>query len=405
MLSGLLAAVVVANRPPERRRAAVETKAAEAPSESPPLPAEPPPPAPEPSPAVARPSPAVVTPPAEQAPGSATFPVNSLRLDARRDLFRVSTAFAALIGLEPGETYVITEFGAPPNRPPLFFLLAGQGLSADEAVGTVSGISGTRVTGARAAMFFSAGPQAEGEQPRRTVRVENVKTYATANVTVHPSQVSASLSSAFELKGLDGMTTYQLTLASEGEGARTRGPSGSVVRKVACARQTSEEVWYAGDDSNGFFREQQFLLVEGRPMDVRGASAVRCGFIDDDPADNQGELELRITPKGRTRGMEPVAAEVRGSASDSAKRLYEEGVTLSRKRKFPEAELRLLKCLELEPVHPPCYLALGALKARTHQLEEGATYYRIFLRLAPDDARAPLVKKILAEYDKSHRLE
>jgi tetratricopeptide (TPR) repeat protein len=171
---------------------------------------------------------------------------------------------------------------------------------------------------------------------------------------------------------------------------------------VACARQASEEVWYAGDDSNAFLREQQFLLTEGHPVEVRGASAVRCGFIDDDAADNQGGVSVRIVPMGRTRGMEPVTPEVRGS-SDVAKRFYEEGVTLTRKKLFLEAEIRLLKCLEAEPSYARCYLALGSLKARTGELEEGAAYYRMFLRLAPDDAMAPTVRKTLAEYDKKRR--
>ena len=100
-----------------------------------------------------------------------------------------------------------------------------------------------------------------------------------------------------------------------------------------------------------------------------------------------------------------MAAELRGNGSEQAKRFYEEGVVLSRKLQFPAAELRLLKCLDTDPGHAPCYLALGALKARTHQPQEGAAYYRMFLRLAPNDARAPQVRKLLAEYDKSYRLD
>ncbi len=407
MLSGLVAAVVVANRPPGTLRAAVETKAAEAASEQArPLPAEPPPPAPAPSPVVEPPPPTVAAPPAEEARGSATFPVGSLRLDARRDLFRVSTAFAALTRLEPEETYVITELVMSQQRPPLFFLLAGEGLSADEAVGMVSGASEVRVTGARAAMFFSVGPGVEGEQSRRMVRVENVRTHEGATVTIHTSQASASLSRAFELKGLNAMLTYQLTLAPVGEGARTRGPNGGVSRKVACARRSSEEVLYLGGDLNELLREQQFLLIEGRPVDVRGASAVWCGFIDDDPEDNQGEVELRISSKGRTPGMAPASTELRESGAGTAKRLYEEGVALSRNTPMlPEAQLRLLECLKVEPAYAPCYLALGALKARIGQPEQGAMYYRTFLLLAPSDARAPRVRKLLADYARNHRLE
>jgi serine/threonine-protein kinase len=408
MLGGLVAAVLVANRPPERRRATVETKAAEAPLErAQRLPAEPPPPAPAPPPVVEPPSPTVAAPPAKKEEwNSATFPVDSIRLEARRDVFRVSTAFTALTDLEPGARYTLNELGAPRDRPPLFFLLVGQGVSADDAVGTVPGPSepGVVVTGARAVMFFTVGPQEEGGPPKRFVQVENVTTHAKATVTAHTSQVAASLSKAFELKGLDGLTTYQLTLESVWEGARTRGTNGGAARKVACARQSSDKVWYAGDDSDAFFREQQFLLVEGEPMDVRGASAVRCGFIDDDPADNQGELAVRIVSEGRTRGMERVNPEIRGGG-DEAKRLYEEGLTFTRMRKFDEAELRLLSCLDVEPSYAPCYLALGALKARTNQLEEGATYYRIFLRLAPDDPRAPTVRRFLLQYDSNYGRE
>ncbi|HYO55374.1 FHA domain-containing protein [Archangium sp.] len=86
-----------------------------------------------------------------------------------------------------------------------------------------------------------------------------------------------------------------------------------------------------------------------------------------------------------------------------AKQLYNDGVTLVRKQQLPEAESVLKKCITLEPTYAPCYLALGAAVARRNRPDEGAKYYREFLRLAPNHEMAPSVRKLVADYDKSQK--
>jgi serine/threonine-protein kinase len=315
----------------------------------------------------------------------------------------VSTAFAALTGLEPGDGYSITEPDSPPDAPPVFYMLVGLPL-ADDSVGTVSKLP-VKVKGARSVMFFTVGPQDEGSPARRTVLVHNTWTGTRANVTVHTSQAIAPLERAFELKGLDGTETYRVTLASVGQGARTRGQDGGTLRKVACARQSSKEAHFGEADPNEFLREQQFLLVEGAFVEVRGASALRCGFIDDDPADNQGEMELRITQQAKGRGGVASAGGVSKGGGDSgaADKLYRDGVALIRQQQFAEAMAVLSKCITVDPSHAQCHLMLGTVMARRNHHAEGAKYYREFLRLAPNDPKAPMVKKLLADYERTVR--
>ncbi|QRK04180.1 FHA domain-containing protein [Archangium violaceum] len=93
----------------------------------------------------------------------------------------------------------------------------------------------------------------------------------------------------------------------------------------------------------------------------------------------------------------------RPSTEQQVKQLYDDGVTLVRKQQLPEAESVLKKCIALEPNYAPCYLALGATVARRKRPDEGAQYYREFLRLAPDHEMAAGVKKLVADYEKSQK--
>ncbi|PTL77814.1 FHA domain-containing protein [Vitiosangium sp. GDMCC 1.1324] len=93
----------------------------------------------------------------------------------------------------------------------------------------------------------------------------------------------------------------------------------------------------------------------------------------------------------------------RPSTEQQAKQLYDDGVTLVRKQQLPEAESVLKKCINIDPNYAPCYLALGAAVARRNRPDEGAGYYREFLRLAPNHEMAPSVRKLVADYEKSQK--
>ncbi|WNG34724.1 FHA domain-containing protein [Archangium violaceum] len=108
-------------------------------------------------------------------------------------------------------------------------------------------------------------------------------------------------------------------------------------------------------------------------------------------------------PPASGTGTTGTATARRPSTEQQAKQLYDDGVTLVRKQQLPEAESVLKKCITIEPTYAPCYLALGATVARRKRPDEGAQYYREFLRLAPDHEMAPGVKKLVADYEKSQK--
>jgi serine/threonine-protein kinase len=354
----------------------------------------------QPAPAPSAPTVAPAQPPPEAlGPRSATYPVDSIRLEARRDLFQVSPRFSAIARLDVDERYLLNEPAARPEDSPLFFLLMGDGLKADESVGTLT-TQPRRVQRARAALFFTVGPMETHTKDMRTVEVLNERTGHIYSVTVQPSHARTSLERAFELKGLEGAVTYQLALGSGGPGAYTHGPQKGTVRKVACARKTSEGP-IRGRRLDGFSHGQQFLVVEGAPVEVRGASALWCGFIDDvDPRDNQGELELHIKPLERAGGLETQGP---GGDRKVVRELQEYGKALLRQGRLREAQSVLEDCFAVDPSYADCYATMGGVSIRLGRPGEGARYYREFLRLAPNDEKAPVVRRILADFDRRRR--
>ncbi|HYO65252.1 MAG TPA: FHA domain-containing protein [Archangium sp.] len=91
------------------------------------------------------------------------------------------------------------------------------------------------------------------------------------------------------------------------------------------------------------------------------------------------------------------------STEQQAKQLFDDGYMLLRKAQLPEAESVLRKCITTDPTYAQCYLALGTVMARRNRPDEGAQYYREFLRLAPNHEMAPNVRKLVADYDKSQK--
>ncbi|MFL5354449.1 FHA domain-containing protein [Archangium sp.] len=87
----------------------------------------------------------------------------------------------------------------------------------------------------------------------------------------------------------------------------------------------------------------------------------------------------------------------------SSMKLFSEGFLQLRGNKLPEAEATLRKCTSLYPEYAQCYLWLGVSVAKRKRLDEGAQYYREFLRLAPEHKMADSVKKLLADYEKTQK--
>ena len=125
------------------------------------------------------------------------------------------------------------------------------------------------------------------------------------------------------------------------------------------------------------------------------ASAGTISFADEHAALTQ-KVEAALAPKPGTR---PVAGTVRRGVAEQTKQLYEDSRALVKKQQFGEANSVLKKCIGLDPTNGPCYLMLGVTAARRNRMDEGAKYYREFLRLAPDHESAPKVKQLLQEYE------
>jgi hypothetical protein len=297
--------------------------------------ATPPPPPPQPVtpvavPAVAQAEPEQAPPPVEEPPyASAKWPVEVIRLDARRDVLWVNSGLVASTDLDPKATYKLWEDKGPfrgalvtrkPNEKfvaskpekrgtlPLAFLVQGSAVAAQDASGLVSR-SPTFIRGGSNLLLFTFGLRVDDENfyPRGVI-VQDVATQKIKRITVHTEWMTTATDKAFLLEGLDPGTAYRLTLAPMGdEGALTRGPQNGPVRAAACIQDVSREAPAPGKKPVLAGRSQRFLIEEGQSLRMTGVGALRCGFIDDDPSDNSGEAELFIEQTtGGAEGSAPV---------------------------------------------------------------------------------------------------
>ncbi|QSQ18147.1 tetratricopeptide repeat protein [Myxococcus landrumensis] len=379
------------------------------------------------------------------------MPVDSFRLEARRHLLGVSSGRAALATLDPQVAYRIAETGtlASPDRgkpmPTIFFLLAGQKVAADAAVGIVTRKEES-FRGATAVSFFTVGaPTPQDDLPERIVSVTNTRTGEERRHTIHLEWMTTDLKKSLFLDGLDPAETYTLSLSSVEGGAFTRGREQGPVVTVACVQQVSLE-----RDGPGVppARAQRFLVSQGMDSKVTGVHGLNCGFVDEDPTDNQGAVEIRIrsaaqvaaeraaaereaeaanavtalaapAPEpapvvisrpggGKTpppsRQAQPQVVEVEvpqettrgGRALAQARELY-------KAKRFDAARTRARECVAMEPDNFECHLLLGSVAAQLNRLEEGAKHYRRFLDLAPSDhPQASKVLRVLQEYESVH---
>ncbi|WP_309243018.1 serine/threonine-protein kinase [Hyalangium versicolor] len=371
--------------------------------------AEPPPPPVRPSsPPVAEPAPPADTPEpaAPQEPdsphvrASASYPVNAIRLDARKDIINIRDVAEKLL-IEPGATYRISEPKPPQDSPPLFFWLSGAQLRAKDGVGTLSPRP-LQIKGATELKVFLLGPPPAGARPRG-VLVENIQTKARQQLAVRPGS-TADLERAFELKNLDPASTYELTLALVENGPLTRGAAGGELERLGCVRFPIPEGDSGAGNPRPSQRDQQFLLTTQASVNLSNASSLLCGFIDDDPTDNQGEAQIRIERAGRgaewthpspyALAMPEKIAEVK-SAFDQALRLFLE-------QQYDRAAIFAERCISLEPQDADCHLLAGATYASIpgHR-EKAASHYRSFLSLASNHSLAASVRRDLMKLQQS----
>ncbi|WP_338866219.1 serine/threonine-protein kinase [Myxococcus stipitatus] len=392
-------------------------------------------------PPAAKPAPAV-TGKQPVGPDSVRMPVDSFRLDARRHLLGVSSGRASLATLDPQVSYRIEETGtlASPDRgkpmPNIFFLLSGQKVAADAAVGVVTR-KAEFIRGATAVSFFTVGaPTPQDDLPERIVSVTNTRTGEERRHTIHLEWMTTDLNKSLFLDGLDPAETYTLSLRPVDGGAFTRGREQGPVVTVACVQQVNLD-----RDGPGMppARAQRFLVSRGADTKVTGVHGLNCGFVDDDPSDNQGAVEIRIqsaaqaaaerataereaadaggvaalsipvTPSSPrqagsrsqpVRPQEVVSEPVPQPETGRGDRALEQARELYKAKRFESARTRARECIAMEPQNFECHLLLGSVAAQLNRLEEGAKHYRRFLDLAPSEhPQASKVLRVLQEYE------
>ncbi|MCP3105278.1 protein kinase [Myxococcus sp. K15C18031901] len=330
---------------------------------------------------------------------SATWPVEAIQLEARHHVMRVSDSASALAGLSSGAEHRILLLPlrvslsgaghAPPasteTRPPLFYLLRGTDLRAQESLGVLPLKPLALPRGATDVRVFTIGPPIDDEDLKpRQVRVDSPRSPDTGTtMTVHPEWMTASLDKTFQLKGLTRTQAYRLTLTPVGDGAFTRGRQGGPQNTVGCVQDISPDALPIGQPpvSPGF--TQRLLVTEGAPQRIMNVDALRCGFVDDDTSDNEGAVELHIEKTEAPPPSRPRSATGKGAA-ESAETL-EKAVALIGEGQLEEAATVLAACLEANAQSFECHLLMGDVATRLHQPDTARTHYHAFLRLAPAD--------------------
>ncbi|MFP2909309.1 hypothetical protein ACLESD_30560, partial [Pyxidicoccus sp. 3LFB2] len=331
---------------------------------------------------------------------SATFPVSSIWLDAKRDVIQVPRAVRGFPGLVASRLHHLSEISNEPLPPEpgwvvepsssapaqIFYLLTGKGVPADTAVGEVTRKS-TSFKGATAVSFFSLGTPSQEHPPERMLQIFSSQIGSEKQFVFRPELMQASLDQAFFLNGLDRTAIYSLMLKPVGAGAFTRGKARGPVRQVTCVQWSPLKP--AGSRTGGW--PVSFAVTEGQRVDVTGMTSLRCGFIDDDPSDNQGKVELQLRSIGTSDGE--------GSADRKAEELARSASRALQNKEYTQALDPARRCLELNPTHASCLLHLASALARLGNIEPASKNYRLFVQHHPDDPRADFVRKLLQDYD------
>ncbi|HEX8437721.1 FHA domain-containing protein [Archangium sp.] len=148
-------------------------------------------------------------------------------------------------------------------------------------------------------------------------------------------------------------------------------------------------------------------LAADRPQEAQKhleASAGTLAFADE-YAELKQQVEEALAPPTKPTPT-PNNKTVSGTArrptpAELAKQSHDDGLVLYNKKQFREADARFKKCIEIDPTFAACYMMRGSMLARLGRLDDGAQFYREFLKLAPNHEMAPAVRKLVQDYDKS----
>jgi pSer/pThr/pTyr-binding forkhead associated (FHA) protein/TolA-binding protein len=215
---------------------------------------------------------------------------------------------------------------------------------------------------------------------------------------------------AFTRGDLDGATELLLTV---------RGPDGARL-PAADALQDQVKVERAHKDrigraeralSDNQLDAAERLLGESATTAVFSAEHARVSRA---LADSRARAQVPVVqpPADPAPAAEPQRKPLPGppprppaqpSGPEAAKAAFDAGAENLKASHLAGAEAAFKRCISADPTFAQCYRALGVTYAKAKRSEEGAKYYRKFLELAPDDPKAPAVRKMLEEYESSQK--
>ncbi|WP_420718337.1 protein kinase domain-containing protein [Pyxidicoccus sp. MSG2] len=337
----------------------------------------------------------------------------SLRLDAQRDVILVPRSLVAFSGLKPAVIYSVSKFSdsQPPDRPsieepstsnvpPLLYLLSGEQVSGDAELGRVTHTPQS-FRGVSAISFFTLGFPPQHSTPEQMLQIWNSRPGSEKEFAFRPESMGVSVENAALLEGLSRAATYSLTLTPLGAGAFIYGLKRGPVRRVACVQWSPPHPARASAAGGPV----AFLLVQGTEVRVRGIEALKCGFVDDDPSDNHGHMQVRAVPVVADDAPDRPLQGVQSDQLEAADRLVvlsRESLKLKSETGYREALKTATSCLTLVPDHTECLLLAGTAQARLGNIGEGARNYRRFLQVAPPNhPMAAGVRERIRRYDEA----
>jgi len=102
----------------------------------------------------------------------------------------------------------------------------------------------------------------------------------------------------------------------------------------------------------------------------------------------------------RCRGAQAPGAPGQWDTADAQSQLVR-GTEAIKVNDLGQALAAFRQCVGLDPAFAQCWRGLGVVYARTERPSEGAAAYRRFVELAPNDPKAPAVRVMLREYQRS----
>ncbi|WP_420718253.1 protein kinase domain-containing protein [Pyxidicoccus sp. MSG2] len=368
---------------------------------------------------------------AREAPDSGTTSDTArkltFRLEARRHVILVPRSFVAATGLTPSRLYEVSDITenprsrrpailSPSNSNPLriFYLLSGSRMPAEDSLGEVTD-KAMFFVGASSISFFTLSPPSLGSPRQRSIQLASTQAglKKQKQIAFRPEARGASLEKAALLTGLSRSIRYSVTLtASGGVPARTRGPGRGLERWIACIQWSPS----AQDGDVAVRGPVAFLLRQGNELEafnkvvIEGVEALKCGFVDDNPSDNVGLMQVHVTPVNGGSQNWPLS---QSSSIEDSRLVHADRMASQVKGvlkmggvggAFQAAELANV-CLNFVPEHADCLLYSGLALARLNRVEEAASRYRRFVEHHPNHPQARTVRQILESHGRAHNLE